>query len=123
MEGIAPFINAFIESALSNKLFLGVCMVFSNIGGRFLMQELKASEEFFQHPWARKLAVFFLVLVATKDIIVSLLVLLVYILLFTHPYRYASKFSRWLKKGESIPPAPLGGQPQGQSSNGYSQSF
>ena len=68
---------------LNNSKFLaGVAILMSNIGGRYLNLDLtKKEEKFLQQPLIRRLLIFFVAFIATRDIIISLILTGVFILL------------------------------------------
>jgi hypothetical protein len=71
----------------TNPYFIGLMMLFMNLGGRFLAMEVtKGQEKFFQNPWIRRLLIFTVIFIATRNIFVafwlSLAVILVVGMLF-----------------------------------------
>lgn len=65
-----------IESAVavfnSNPYFIGIMMLILNLGGRFLILEVtKGQEQFFQNPWVRRVLIFIVLFVATRNIITA----------------------------------------------------
>lgn len=65
-----------IESAVaivnSNPYFIGIMMLVLNLGGRFLILEVtKGQEQFFQNPWVRRVLIFVVLFVATRNIITA----------------------------------------------------
>ncbi len=80
-------IEVLIGSFNTNPYFIGLMMLFMNLGGRFLAMEVtKGQEKFFQNAWVRRLLIFTVIFIATRNIFVafwlSLLVILVVGLLF-----------------------------------------
>ena len=68
---------------LNNSKFLaGVAILMSNIGGRYLNLDLtKKEEKFLQQPLTRRLLIFFVAFIATRDIVVSLIITLLFIII------------------------------------------
>ena len=65
-----------IEAAVavfnSNPYFIGIMMLILNLGGRFLILEVtKGQEQFFQNPWVRRVLIFIVLFVATRNIITA----------------------------------------------------
>jgi len=53
----------------SNPYFIGMMMLVLNLGGRFIGMEItKKQEEFLQHPWVRRLLIFTVLFVGTRNI-------------------------------------------------------
>ncbi len=80
-------IEVLVSSFNTNPYFIGLMMLFMNLGGRFLAMEVtKGQEKFFQNPWVRRLLIFTVIFIATRNIFVafwlSLFVILVVGLLF-----------------------------------------
>jgi hypothetical protein len=56
----------------SNPYFIGLMMFFLNLGGRFLGMEItKEQERFFQHPWVRRMLIFTVFFIATRNLWVA----------------------------------------------------
>ena len=68
---ISP-LEAIIGSFNGNLYFIGIMMLVLNLGGRFLAMEItKDQETFFQNPWVRRLLIFIVLFVATRNIMVA----------------------------------------------------
>jgi len=66
----------------SNPYFIGTMMLLLNLGGRFIALEMsKGQEQFFQNVWVRRLLLFTVVFVGTRNIIVAFWMSLIIILL------------------------------------------
>jgi hypothetical protein len=77
LEGLIMGIN-------TNPYFIGLMMLLLNLGGRFLGMEMsKEQEKFFQHPWIRRCLIFTVLFVATRNIIVALIMTVFVVLLMT----------------------------------------
>ena len=67
-----------------NKFFLGVMMIFLNIGSRHLVDEFSGSqEEYSRNLLLRRVAIFAVCFVATHDIVTSLLLTAGFIIIAT----------------------------------------
>lgn len=65
LEGILTSFN-------TNPYFIGLMMLFMNLGGRFLAMEVtKGQEKFFQDPWVRRLLIFIVIFIATRNLFVA----------------------------------------------------
>ena len=54
-----------------NPYFIGLMMILLNIGGRFLTLDVtKQQEKILQHPWVRRLLIFTVIFVGTRNVIV-----------------------------------------------------
>ena len=77
LEGLIMSIN-------TNPYFIGLMMLLLNLGGRFLGMEMsKEQEKFFQHPWIRRCLIFTVLFVATRNIIVALIMTVFVVLIMT----------------------------------------
>ena len=70
------------EQLAENKIFIGLMMIMVNVGARFIIEELSdehraivKSDEF------RKIVIFASVFLATRDVIISLIVTIVFVVL------------------------------------------
>jgi hypothetical protein len=74
-------IDAILGTFNSNPYFIGVMMLFLNLGGRFLIMEVsKEQEKFFQNPWVRRFLIFTVLFVATRNILVAFVLTLFVVL-------------------------------------------
>lgn len=78
---LSPF-DAVILGLNSNPYFIGLMMLLLNLGGRFIAMEVtKGQEQFFQNPWVRRLLIFTVLFVGTRNVMVAFWSTLVIILL------------------------------------------
>jgi hypothetical protein len=78
---IASFDQALL-SINSNPYFIGSMMLMMNFGGRFLAMEMSPNQErFFQSPWVRRVLIFIVIFMGTRNILVAFWMTLVIILL------------------------------------------
>ena len=78
---IAP-IDAALMALNSNPYFIGTMMLMRNLGGRFIAMEVtKSQEQFFQNPWVRRILIFTVLFVGTRNVLVAFWMSLIIILL------------------------------------------
>ena len=77
-----------------NKYFIGIMMILVNIGSRFIISELNDKhKEFINNKNLRRLFIFGVFFIATRDISVSLLLTLMFVLFVTELFNENSDFS------------------------------
>ncbi len=65
-------IDGFLQVFNTNPYFIGLMMLILNLGGRFISLEVtKKQEQFLQHPWIRRILIFTVLFVATRNIWVA----------------------------------------------------
>jgi hypothetical protein len=80
LQSLNPIENV-ITSVNSNPYFIGFMMLLLNLGGRHLATGLTPEQDkFFQQPWFRRLLIFVIFFVGTRNIISSLFLSIVFIL-------------------------------------------
>lgn len=84
-QAVATAMNP-IEAAVtvfnSNPYFIGIMMLILNLGGRFLILEVtKGQEQFFQNPWVRRVLIFIVLFVATRNIITAFWLTIIVVLM------------------------------------------
>ena len=68
---IAP-LDAALLSLNSNPYFIGMMMLMLNFGGRFLPMEMtRGQEELFQNKWVRRILIFIVIFVGTRNVLVA----------------------------------------------------
>jgi hypothetical protein len=68
----------------NNKLFLGIMLIVLNIGSRYLVDEFSTSEEEYSRNLVlRRIAVFAVCFVGTRDVIISLILTAAFIIIAT----------------------------------------
>ncbi|QOI90274.1 hypothetical protein QKU58_gp057 [Pyramimonas orientalis virus] len=82
-----------VNKVNSSKLFIGLAMIVFNIGSKFLVVDLsKTQEQFFKNVIIRRCTLFCIFFVATRDILVSLLLTAVFIVIALGLFDERSKF-------------------------------
>ena len=72
IQSLNPIENI-ITSVNSNPYFIGSMMLLLNLGGRHLATGLTPEQDkFFQHPWFRRILIFVIFFVGTRNILTSL---------------------------------------------------
>jgi hypothetical protein len=80
LTAISPM-DVFLNVFNTNPYFIGITMLLLNLGGRFLTLEMsKKQEQFFQHPWVRRVLIFIVLFVGTRNIAVAFWATIVIIL-------------------------------------------
>lgn len=78
---ISPM-DAFLQIFNNNPYFIGIMMLLLNLGGRFISLEVtKNQEQFLQRPWVRRVLIFTVLFVATRNLWVAFWTTLVVVLL------------------------------------------
>ena len=115
-----------INSLNSNPYFIGSMMILLNLGGRHLASALTPEQDkFFQQPWFRRLLIFVIFFVGTRNVISSLFLTIIFVILLGYLFNDQStlyvfnpnipqdKKKEDIKKEESVP-KPNGLTPEEQ---------
>ena len=74
-------IDIFFAGINTNPYFIGTMMLLLNLGGRFISLEMsKGQEAFFADPWVRRLLIFTILFVGTRNFVVAFIMWFVIIL-------------------------------------------
>jgi len=93
LENFATQLNNGITFLNTNKYFAGVMMVLLNIGGKQISKEVSfLQENIMNHQIVRRLFVFVAVFIATKDIKVSFIITIFFIVIVSGIFHEESKF-------------------------------
>jgi hypothetical protein len=117
MAPISP-LDTFLQIFNTNPYFIGIMMLILNLGGRFISLEVtKKQEQFLQLPWVRRILIFTVLFVATRNIwvafwaTVTVVLFLGYLFnensalcIFGHGGKNGSKCSDGPKPGEEMTP-------------------
>jgi len=80
MMAMSP-LDGFLQIFNNNPYFIGLMMLILNLGGRFISLEVtKKQEQFLQHPWVRRVLIFTVLFVATRNIWVAFWATLTFVL-------------------------------------------
>ena len=81
---IANPIDIIANSLNTNPYFIGTMMLMLNLGGRFLGMEIsKGQEKFFQQVWVRRILIFTVIFVATRNVLVALFMSIIVLMLLS----------------------------------------
>ena len=98
---ISPM-DAFLNVFNTNPYFIGITMLLLNFGGRFLSLEMsKNQEQFFQHPWIRRILIFIVLFVGTRNIAVAFWATIVIVLFIGYLFNENSALCIFGKGGSS----------------------
>jgi hypothetical protein len=121
VSAIGPMVlgplDAAIMSLNSNPYFIGTMMLLLNLGGRFIALEMtKSQEQFFQNPWIRRLLIFTVLFVGTRNIMVAFWMTLIIILIIGYLFNENSSLCLFHlgKPGSSCTDGPTPSQMQAQ---------
>ncbi len=99
-------IFTFIENINTNKLFIGLMMIFMNIGSRFIELRFTDAQEKIIKNIAREVLIFTIAFVYTKDIILAIIITGSFIILanyiFNEKYKYNILPEKFKKIGNLI---------------------
>jgi uncharacterized membrane protein (DUF485 family) len=85
--------DIFMNDLGTNKLLLGVFMIFMNIGSRYIELKLTKGQEMILKNIAREILIFTIAFVATKDLIMSFIITAIFIILANFVFNEKSKYS------------------------------
>jgi len=85
--------DIFMNDLGTNKLLIGVFMIFMNIGSRYIELKLTKGQEMILKNIAREVLIFTIAFVATKDLIMSFIITAIFIILANFVFNEKSKYS------------------------------
>jgi hypothetical protein len=85
--------DIFMNDLGTNKLLIGVFMIFMNIGSRYIELKLTKGQEMILKNIAREVLIFTIAFVATKDLIMSFTITAIFIILANFVFNEKSKYS------------------------------
>jgi len=86
-------IESIIDVLNNSKIFVGCIMLLMNLGGRYIANELPSNiDQILNRKWVRILIICSIIFVATRDIKISILLTLLFVLLFKFLLDNSSKF-------------------------------
>jgi len=89
------------DQLAENKLFIGIVMVMVNIGARFIIEELSDKQrEIAKGETFRKIVIFCSVFLATRDIMVALIVTIVFLVIMNEVLTVEKKEEKEGKDGD-----------------------
>ena len=82
-----------ISSLNNSKIFSGLIMIAMNLGSKYISMELNESqEEFLSKKLIRRIIIFAVFFVATRDILISIVLTIIFILFIGNLFNDSSKF-------------------------------
>lgn len=101
MAAMSPM-DAFLQLFNNNPYFIGVMMLILNLGGRFISLEItKKQEQFLQQPWVRRILIFTVLFVATRNLWVAFWTTVVVILFLGYLFNENSSMCLFGQGGKS----------------------
>tara|TARA_B100000989_G_scaffold182369_1_gene137145 strand:- start:2234 stop:2743 length:510 start_codon:yes stop_codon:yes gene_type:complete len=85
-------LNNFLDNLSTNKLFIGLMMIFMNIGSRFIELKLTKGQEMIFKNIAREILIFTIAFMGSRDILISLILTAVFIILSNFVFNENSKY-------------------------------
>ena len=98
-------INYYLSNLSNNKYFIGLVMIFLNIGSKYVEIKLSNNQERFIKSIAREVLIFTIAFMGTRDIVSSLILTGVFIILTNYIFNENSNLCvlpKNLKKLESV---------------------
>ena len=95
-------INKFVNNLASNKLFLGLMMIFMNIGSRYIEIKLTKGQEMILKNIAREVLIFTIAFMGSRDILIALIITAVFIILSNFVFNEDSSLCILPKKYKKI---------------------
>ena len=87
-----PTLNNFLENLSTNKLFIGLMMIFMNLGSRFIEIKLTKGQEMIFKNIAREVLIFTIAFMGSRDIVIALILTAVFIILSNFVFNENSKY-------------------------------
>lgn len=85
--------NKIVFELNTNKYLAGLAIISINLGSKYLGEELSPKQDkFIKNSYVRKLVIFVIFFTGTRDIIASLILTLLYVLLFQNLFNEESKY-------------------------------
>jgi|TARA_B110000211_G_scaffold136957_1_gene156701 hypothetical protein len=93
LKDVANVIKELFDTLNNSNFFIGVMMIILNIGSKYIGEELeKSHKNFLNSKIMRRLIIFTIVFIATKDILTSLIVTAVFVILVLNLFNTNSNY-------------------------------
>ncbi len=103
MENITNVVSSSFSSINNSKFFAGIMMLIVNIGSRYVTLKFsKSQEEYIKNQVAREFLIFAIVWMATRDLIISIIMTASFIILADYLFNENSKFCILPEKYKNI---------------------
>jgi len=86
-------LNKFVKDIGTNKLLLGIFMIFMNIGSRYIELKLTKGQEMIIKNIGREVLIFTIAFIHTKDLILSFIITGIFIILANFVLNEKSKYN------------------------------
>lgn len=86
-------LDKFLEDFGTNKLIVGLVMIFMNIGSRYIELRLTNGQEMILKNIAREVLIFTIAFINTKDLILSFIITGIFIILANFVFNEKSKYN------------------------------
>lgn len=86
----------------TNKLFIGLMMIFMNIGSRYIEFKLTKGQEMIIKSIAREMLIFTIAFIGTRDIFIALIITAIFIILSSFIFNENSKLTVLPKKYKKL---------------------
>ena len=114
MMAMSP-LDGFLQIFNNNPYFIGLMMLILNLGGRFISLEVtKKQEQFLQHPWVRRVLIFTVLFVATRNIWVAFWATLTFVLFLGYLFNENSALCLFGTEGRAGSTCSEGGPAPGE---------
>lgn len=114
MMAMSP-LDGFLQIFNNNPYFIGLMMLILNLGGRFISLEVtKKQEQFLQHPWVRRVLIFTVLFVATRNIWVAFWATLTFVLFLGYLFNENSALCLFGYEGRAGSTCAEGGPAPGE---------
>ena len=92
-KDIINVFNELFNTLNTSKFFIGIMMIILNIGSKYIGEELqKSHKNFFNTTIMRRLIIFTVVFIATKDVLISLIVTAIFVILVLNLFNTKSNY-------------------------------
>ena len=76
--------DSHLNNLNNNKIFVGLAIILLNVGSKYISIDLpKSLDNIFKHGLLRKIVIFCLLFISTRDIKISILMTLLFVLIFS----------------------------------------
>lgn len=87
------YVNSYLQNVNSSKISIGIAMIMFNLGSKYIIMDIsKNQEQFFKNIIIRRLTLFCIFFVATRDMFVSLILTAIFVVLAFGLFNQDSKY-------------------------------
>jgi hypothetical protein len=95
-------IKEFFDNLSKSKLFIGLMMIFMNLGSRFIEIKLTKGQEMFLKSTAREILIFSIAFMGSRDLFVAFIITAIFIILGNYIFNENSRFNIMPKRFKKI---------------------